>query len=414
MHSSQSSNATKNNREVTNCDPLSLEIHQNFPMNQEAWDELVEATNAGIYLTYDWCQSWWEQYGLNRELRIFLIYETNGDHLVGVLPMFIDHIRVGLKKINLAKMLGSDFTIGTCEIPVLSEWMSQAVQSVITELTVNDHCDAVLLGPSVSLETQSLVGRGIGQMGNAVKSIACPSKRPHSIFECPETFDEYLKSLSKSTRKSCNNWWNRLCKNYDISEDVVVVPSGEENSFAEFMEMHAAQWQGEGKLGHFGDWPFADKFHSDLACRQANRNRFFLLRILDEDKVISYQYVYACGNILHWMLPARIVDSELDRLSLGRVSLVRLMNWAINEGYSYIDAGAGHYPYKLQLGAKEYERQFFLIVKNKLGSQWRLFAFRLQGKLLNFLYYKLWFARVAPKLNIQRPLWKSWIRRQLT
>lgn len=404
---------TENIGITLNCDSLSIKFYQDFPQNQEAWDELVESTNSGIYLTYDWCQSWWAHYGLDRSLRIFLIYDVKTNQLVGVMPMFIDNIRVGLQKFCFAKTIGADFTIGTCEAPILKDWIDQSFEAIISELMNNDGCDAVLLGPMISNKNNMLAYQGANYMNGLVKLIVCHSKRPHTIFECPKTFEDYTKNLGKSTRKSYRNWWNRLCKNYDIAEDVISSPFSDEGGFMDFIEMHTAQWKQDGKLGHFGDWPFAEKFHVDLVNKQANRGRFFLFRILSSNKVISYQYMYICGKTLHWMLPARVFDSELERLSLGRLSLVRMLNWAISEGITHVDAGAGHYPYKLQLGAKEFERQSLLIVRNRVGALWRCWIFRFQGTLLNIFYYKIWYLRVAPKLHIQQPLWKSWIQRQL-
>jgi len=397
----------------SNCGSISLEVHQDFPNNQEAWDELVEATNAGIYLTYDWCQAWWEYYGLNRSLRIYLLYDAS-QQLVGVMPMFIDAISIGLQRIRLAKTVGSDFTIATCEIPVLKEWMDQALKGVISELTCNEHCDAILLGPMVSGENQTLVHHQISQMSDMVKQITYHSRRPQTIFHCPATLEDYIKPLGKNAKTNFRKKWRRLCNAYDITEDVVMDFFGNENAFREFMDMHTEQWVEQGNLGHFGDWPFAKEFHIDVARRQAGRGRFFLLRILDGDRVISYQYAYGCGNTLHWLLVARSIDPELVRLSLGDVSQGRAINWAIGQGYKHMDAGPGHYPYKLQLGASEHERQSVLIVRNNLASRWRCFVFRIQGNLLDLFYYKIWCSRVAPRLHVRQPLWKSWIRRQLS
>jgi len=401
------------NKSVNHSLPL-IEIYRYFPDEREAWDNIVESSHAGIYLTYDWCKTWWAHYNFDRELRIFLIYEPESHQLIGMMPMFIDKVRVGLRKIRIAKTLGADFTIGTCEPPILPEWKEQVFTGIISELIEKDRCDAILIGPLVSNESLLSIKRCANRISRLVKFIKIQSPRPHTIFELPGSFDGYMMSLGKSTKKNYRERWNRLRKRYDVSEDIVMDPEGEKNAFTSFIEMHTEQWAKEDKLGHFGDWPHSLEFHKDLAIRQARRGRFRLPRLFASGTVINYQYAYAFGDTLHWLLPARIQGDEWDNLALGRIGLVRMFAWAINEGFKQVDAGPGHYSYKLQLGAKEIKRQSILIVQNNLGSRWRCLIYSIQGKLLNLIYYRIWFSRVAPKFGIRGVLWKSWIRRQLS
>ena len=43
--------------------------------------------------------------------------------------------------------------------------------------------------------------------------------------------------------------------------------------FDRFLELHAAHWAEQGKLGHFGDWPDSEAFNRDLIARMATTGR---------------------------------------------------------------------------------------------------------------------------------------------
>jgi CelD/BcsL family acetyltransferase involved in cellulose biosynthesis len=393
-------------------DDLFLEIHRDFPNVRESWDNIVELTNAGIYSTYDWCEAWWSRYKFDRELRIFLIYSSKHSRLVGVLPMIIDAVRIGLQRFRLAKTIGSDFTLSSCEIPIRIEYAEKALNKIVTELITNDCCDAILFGPIISNNHSTLLVNNVKNIKGDTRIIEYESSRPHAIFKLPKSFDEYMMSIGKSTRGNYKNRWNRLGKKYEVVEDIVKEPFSRENVFPAFMKMHAEQWSKMKMPGHFGDWPSASEFHKDLAIRQSKQNRFTMFRLSASGIPINYRYAYAYGNTIYSLLTARMQGGDWDRFALGQLSYIRLIAWAIKEGYTQIDAGPGHYPHKLQFGATEHIRRSILLINNNFISRWRCLNFRIQGKLLDLIYYKIWFSRVAPKLGVRDVLWGSWIRRQ--
>ncbi len=80
-------------------------------------------------------------------------------------------------------------------------------------------------------------------------------------------------------------------------------------------------------------------------------------------------------------------------------------------GVRHIEGGAGHYDYKVRLGATEYPLGSMVIaaggtvagLKSEVLAHW--------GDLLHRLYYQAWFSKVAPRLPLpRRPLWASWMR----
>ena len=86
-------------------------------LSREEWDEFILSIGGSLYVTYDWCRIWWRHYySSHRRLRLFVFRE--GTRLIGLAPMFIDHIRLGFITIRLAKRVGSDFTLTMFALPL--------------------------------------------------------------------------------------------------------------------------------------------------------------------------------------------------------------------------------------------------------------------------------------------------------
>jgi CelD/BcsL family acetyltransferase involved in cellulose biosynthesis len=186
------------------------------------------------------------------------------------------------------------------------------------------------------------------------------------------------------------------------------------DGFNQFVMMHEMQWKAVNKLGHFDDWPYARKFHEDLVKSHSQLNRLRLFCLSANNKPIAYRYIYCFGKRYYSFLPARIRGEGWDKLGLGQIAHTLTVEKAIEESVFEIDAGRGHYDHKLKLGGVEYPVISFIAGKNNLGSIIRIRLFCFFSRLINLLYYRIWFNRIAPKLPLKRrPLWKLWIRTRL-
>ena len=109
------------------------------------WDHLAEETGGGIFMSRDWCRTWWDHYGTGRQARVFH-FQVDDEH-VGVLPMFTDLLKLGPLSLRVAKLMGSESTQGLCAIPVRPEWSREALSNAVEHLILRDRCDAIHLGP---------------------------------------------------------------------------------------------------------------------------------------------------------------------------------------------------------------------------------------------------------------------------
>jgi CelD/BcsL family acetyltransferase involved in cellulose biosynthesis len=380
---------------------------------REAWDQLVADTVGEVYASMDWCRIWWRHYGDRRELAIFIF--RDGDRLVGVIPMFVERVRIGPVSIRIAKLVGSDHVMTVCAPPVLPTFAEGAFRTVLTAMLDTRSCDAVAFGRiAQTCVGLSALERVIRERQDAGDTAHTSVIGPLTVFELPTDYDAYLAAMKRRGRSELRRKRRRLAELYAVEEDVLTTPEQVESEFEPFRRLHDQQWQSVGKLGHFDDWPNAVEFHRDIVECLGPLGRVRIYRILLDGRVASYQYCFRFGTRLHWVLPARETSEVLRPFGLGRLALARMVDAALGEGITTVEGGVGHYPYKLQMGGHETELRSTLIVSQRRIARLRMQVFRWLGDALHLVYYRIYFGRVAPRLPWrQGPLWRSWIRSRL-
>ena len=397
--------------------PLKLEIETSFddlePMREE-WDDFVEEVGGDIYLTYDWCRIWWKHYGHGRTLRIFL-FRDKTNALEAIIPMFVERVWLGPVWLRIAKIVGSDFTLSICSPPVRKDFELQVYLDLLGHIFHEEKCDATGIGPLAGTYTAiESLREACLRLSDSLSVVRDGVVAPHTVFFLPQTFDDYLKSLPKRQRGNFRRDMNLLTKCFEIQVQSTVEGNQVEGEFQEFKKMHEAQWRRVKKLGHFGDWPRSEEFHSDLLRVLAPLGSVRLVALVADDDAVAHQLCFVFGDCLYWRLPARAVGEKWDRFAFGRVSLVKLIEYAIDEGLCRIEAGQGHYEYKVQLGGTEYPLRTIFLVSNQPKAKFRAKLFQILADLLHFLYYRIWFIRLSPRIRfLRRPLWRVWIRSRI-
>jgi CelD/BcsL family acetyltransferase involved in cellulose biosynthesis len=294
--------------------------------------------------------------------------------------------------------------------PAIAEGFEEpALRAALDRLLGAAGCDAVSLSP---LSGESPVAAAAARVASAERLalVRADSPGPHTLFRLPGSFEDYLAGLSKSPRRDHGRFLRQLQKRHEISFRTV---SGDEAvaCFDRFLELHAVHWRVQGKLGHFGDWPASEDFNRDLIARMAASGRARFYEIAAGGQVLAMEYSFVLGDRCYWRLPARDPDPELQKLRLGRLSLAEMFRVLIEEGRTLVEAGPGHYEYKLRLGAEEHPLRRVVISRPSTSARWRGALLLRWADFLHLVYYRVWFLKVAPRLKLsRRPLWRPWIR----
>lgn len=375
-----------------------------------AWNDLVTRSGVDIYQTFEWCSTWWKYYGEERKLHLLLGF--SGEELVALIPAFIETLWLGPVWIRAAKLIGSDFSLSLCNLPAIPSMLPAMIDHGIEYFVGKNRCDILLIGPlsGLSAEIEAIITAGhkradlIGQTQSLGTSC-------NTYFSLPGTFSEYLKTLDKKQRSNFKRMTEQSAKTHRVTFDTVNTAERMTAEFKDFCRQHEDQWRLEGKLGHFGDWPHAYDFNRDLINTLSAQGMVRFYRILADDQVISSQYCFILGRSVYWRLPARIRSAEWDRCSLGTMGLVRMIELSISQGAQTIEAGRGHYGYKVLHGAREWPLRTVQYIGRGSFVSTRVRLFRAFAALLNLLYYKIFFVRIGPRLPMfQRALWSVWIR----
>jgi len=376
---------------------------------QEEWDTFLLDMNGDIYLSFDWCKVWWECYGKGRNLKIFLYYSN--EILVGIIPIFIEKLVLFPTWMKIAKIVGSDFTIAMVNPPIKNNCGKEILKHLISNLLYENRCDVIWLGPMPEISDTLSFMRSISSKFSKSETVVNEKiHSPYTVFNLPDSFESYLASLKKRQRGNYKRDNNLLKKSFKIQMDVLE----DTEEFEDFVKLHESQWQADGKMGHFKDWPIGYEFNKAIATIQSQKGRFRLIRLKADDRAVSYQLCFVFGKTLYWRLPARTSGPEWNRFGLGRLGLIKMIEWAILKGYKTIEAGAGHYDYKIASGGVEHNLTTILITQNKWIVRQRVRIFSFISDIIDYIYYKKWFLRIAPKLPFKRvPLWSLWIRTRL-
>jgi len=398
--------------EKSDAPEFAVAVYDSFEdasVGREEWDKFVQDVGGDIYVSYDWCRIWWRHYGQGRQLRLFIFRE--GRHLVGLAPMFIERLRLGPVSIKIAKRVGADFAGTIFSLPFASDFVEVAYSELITQLIGNENCDAVWFG---FMPGNDPTIKGLREACRSLQGLVTIARDtqvgPHTQFRLPDSFEAYLTKLDSRQRQNYRRRFKLLQKSFKVESDVIRDPLQAHAAFVDFKTMHTHQWQAEGTLGHFGDWPQSEPFNADLVNELSRLGRFRMVRLFADEKVISSQYVFVFGDCCYWRLPARAPESNWDRFGLGVLGMVELIKEMINEGVRRIEAGVAHYDYKIHFGGEELRYHSLLVMVNRTNAALRTRIFLKLSDLLHLVYYRAWRLRVARHFPLRvGTLWQKWI-----
>lgn len=379
---------------------------------QENWDRLVEDIGGPIYQTYDWCRVWCRHYAQGRELR-FLVCKHNGDW-VAVLPMIIDTLGTWPFGLRVAKCIGIEFSTSRFALIAQEEFRSSVLELACQQLLEKDSCDLISFGPMTGAN-EFVKDLALTPTANR-RTVRRHAHDPAVLmtYDLRVGFDGLMSRISAATRTKLRRKMRRV----EDQEGVIVsrITNSEEldAEFEAFCELHRQRWEGDGKQGHFNDWPGAKEFHREMIRAQSQHRRCHLYRIVQGERLISYTYGYTCGEWHFALLPARSTDKTWDKLSIGQVAALIQMRNEAADGIKYADSGQGFYDYKKMMGATVERLDRVLVTRRAVSSALRVALWRNIALLLHLIYYKLWFIRLR-RLFIRepRPLWSYWSRTRL-
>ena len=362
------------------------------------WDRFVEAQTADIFLTYDWCRIWWKYYGNKREPVIFIL--RSDGNICGILPMFVEQIRVGPIFMKIMKLMCSDYSPVTIPIAIEREHIKTGFTLILKEIMKTKAFDLIYFGALSGRyqDTNILVEAINNELGNEwvveVKELDV-----QTYFSVENCWEKQMERMSQSHRRNTRRVYKEIRdRGMSLTTDFATretLPS----MFEGFIRMHQEHWQKLGKPGHFAQWPFAYDFHKEVAGALVDMDRLRLAEIKLDNRTIGYEYMYKLGNTYCWFLPARAELDKNTKIDFLRLSFGEKVKKAVTDGVTCIDAMRGQYQYKNMMGAESLPVYGVYAFPTNTACVLKVNIFRWFIRLMHILYSKIWLRRVAPRIG---------------
>ncbi len=396
------------------ADSLNAELFtsfENISITHSEWDEFIESIGGEIFLTYDWCRTWWKYYGDGRQLMIY-IFRDSQNSLCGVMPVFSETFGLGPASVRVVKMVGSDFMPITFAIPVRDERLEMVTHAFLDLLNEKCHWDLLYLGTVCGryLAVESLVNAYKTYSKNAY-DVDVTSNQVQIYYDVANSWDEQVAGLSRRQRQNLRRVQNGLLKENLTPNYIPATKSDFAEIFSTFVQVHQQQWNELGMPGHFIDWPCSVEFHSEIGSLGVEKGRTRLFTVTLNDQVIGYNYLYKFGCSYQWYLSGRSHYENDSKMDFQRISFRLAMQSALSERVTWIDDGRGRYDYKLAMGGKLTDVSNVYVESRKMLSRMKLSIFYFLILTCNVLYSKVWRRRIAPRMGFRsRPLFSWWIK----
>ena len=324
--------------------PLSVEAIADaatFAAMRAEWNALVEASDAGVFNSWDWVYPWFRRIGADRELRILAALDVDG-RLVGVMPLCLESRRVGGRSVRRISFLGESH-VGSDYLDVVAlRGQEEAIaRSFATYL--RDTCAGWDVIDLLDFDEQSITVKVFSEVFGTKYQVKVTDRYlcPYEKLQASEPFDAFLKRTARRDNFLRRKKWLEKQPGYRIEK--TVVPAALARAMTEFFRLHSARWAEDGgSQGIKG--PSVEAFHRDATHLLAEQGKLRLYTMWLEGKAVASVYgIIDRGTFSYFQSGA---DPELRNKSVGLVLIGETFRDAIESGCHTYDFLRGTETYK--------------------------------------------------------------------
>lgn len=355
---------------------------------RDAWERLQDhALVASIFTTFDWQSLWWHHYGAGRSLKL-LLAETEKGELVGILPIYLQHLTLLRYPVNVLRFVGCGGDTSPDDLGPLIHRDHEAEVARALAKAVRDlgGWDVLLLSdmPPEHVFTKEMTdvaraGRLRLQTGRSERI---------SLLKLPSTWEAWLASVHRDRRYRVRKARKNLLEAYPkarffVWDDKSTLHAGIDR----LAELHCKRWQRVGEPHGFSTPEYLGFHHAVMeACFERDRLRLYCLEIAPGE-IIAVYYFYRFRNRVYLMQSG--FDPDHADMKPGQVLLGYIIEHAIGEGNEVLDFLRGDHRYKEELATDERETVFLSAFRRRPGA-WvyrarRIYLPRLKASLTRAL-----------------------------
>lgn len=314
-----------------------------------AWEDLLaKIPTVSIFSTWEWLGPWWRAYGGERELLVLAFYAPAGD-LAGLAPLSRISRRVapGLRLRILEFMGDGSEDSDNLDVLALPGYERAVVTGLLNYFQEQDSAWDVAqfnLFPSYSP-----VAAQLQEQLRARNWAVFPYTHPWCVLHLPDTWDAYLKQLSRKERDNIRYYERRLTRRCQTRFYKCRTTAELPHCLQSLFNLHQLRWTLRGEPGSFAS-DARRQFYDDLSRVLLQRNwlEFWLLDI--DGKPAGAQYAFRYRETVYALQQG--FDVRYAQLCVQDVLRAHVLQQVIPEGVRRYDFLGGVNPRKERWGVE--------------------------------------------------------------
>jgi CelD/BcsL family acetyltransferase involved in cellulose biosynthesis len=310
---------------------------------EHEWRGLVEQSDCTVFQTFEWVQSWWEEFSAGRELHC-LLFRVD-ECLIGVAPLYVEKIHVPpLRPLRHLRIIGSP--LSEYQNIIMKRGEEHSVADSLCKYLASHRREWDVLDIESVSDQSPYLNLIAGQLKeNRLRSHIFQGSSSAQV-SLPSSYEEYLSERDRGWRHELRRKWNLLCKNNSVEVELFTTP-GEalRSGLKSFFEIHSNRWKSLGYPSEF-DKDRVRNFHFSMADRFAQRGWFALsfLTVNGVRVATSVDFIYR-GRVYVYQSQA-FCDAQLMKASPGFLVKMKSIERAIAQQMKVYDLMRGEFAYK--------------------------------------------------------------------
>jgi len=351
---------------------MRIVLHQSWDDLQPLaadWDCLLaESGSDTIFLTWEWCEAWWNAYGEGRSL--FVLTAWQGRELVGVAPFYANKERHWCRLWTCLRIIGdgsgdSDyldcFSKRGQERPVTAAFV-QYLESVPHRWDWIQIEGAPQNSPCLAALSANAVERG---WRFASEEIAC------ATLALPNRWDDYLNMLRPRVRTKVRSALAHFEQQLGVTPAECASDSDLDTWLPQLFDLHTRRWASRQGPGVFQNGS-KRSFYRELSRSTLQKGWLGFHRLTWGERPLALQYGFRYHNRFYLLQEG--FDPAFEMLRPG----IALRGWVvrgeIEQGLAEYDFLAGTARHKLDWGAQRKVSQLVRLAR-KPAAAWVSISF---------------------------------------
>ena len=364
---------------------------EEFARLAQHWNRLHEqAATASVFTSWVWQYQWWQLYGGDRPLRLLVALEAGEP--VGILPLYIDAIRVLGVPVRLLRFVGTGADTHPDDLgPVLASLREGEIARQLARAALRVTGVDVVVASDLDARSP---------FSAALEQAATDARRAHvahageriAYIDLPDNWSKFMQSLTSDRRTRLRGARRKAAAAHEVRFFVWNDAARLDEAIDRLVALHRRRWAAAGGSESFQSPEYVE-FHRRIIKASFARGwlRLYCLELDGEIAAITYCYRFRH----HVFLMQAGFDPAKARFNPGKVLLGHAIEHAIGEGNAVFDFLRGEHRYKDQLATGHRTTNCVRVFRATPGA----LAYRLRRIWLPLLKARL-YGRAPPKLNL--------------